>query len=34
MVDALSVPEQPAMYDAANPQPMGSVAIDAGWANF
>jgi len=34
MVDALSVPEQPAMYDAANPQPVGSVAIDPFTANF
>jgi hypothetical protein len=34
MDDALSVPEQPAMYDAANPQPVGSVAIDLEAANF
>jgi hypothetical protein len=34
MDDALSVPEQPAMYDAANPQPVGSVAIEHAPANF
>jgi hypothetical protein len=34
MDDALSEPEQPAMYDAANPQPVGSVVIDDRPANF